>query len=215
MRGDMNRTLRRAQFPPDMPKPVADRVAIFERLRVEQREHDAHLAQLQQDRASAEHTHIAALAEALRAGTPEPDNGEVITDLDQRISAAEQRKKALAAALRDAFDDVCDAIDAHRESWTADLDRQEAKARKAYAEAVEQLALTRRAVSEILAVRAWLDPEYGFPQRPWYRVGDYVLRALIRPNGEPYGISGVLDALRADAAKPKPDKDSLVLADAQ
>lgn len=156
------------------------------------------LREVKLDRAQSADTD--SLAEAIRAGGPEPKGSPQTEKIEKEIAATQRREAALAAAVRSERDSFLTAVETRRPKWTAELAAREADARQAYATSIESLAAARQ---QWLAQRAYVAWLHDFPADVRLRLPEPPVR-VAGTNQEPLPLSALLDALRAETAPPKP-----------
>lgn len=178
-------------------KPVAD---VYAELREQERRAAARYAELQEARSRAMQADRQALADAKRAGKPDPGY-DAVTKADEAIDAQRRELEALEVAVDDQRGELVAAVAKYRGDYAKRIDGQTAQARKRYAEAVEALAEAHAQLADAASVRLWLD---GFPESTRWRPALVRVASLRTPAGEPYDVASVLDGLREHAEPPQP-----------
>lgn len=137
----------------------------------------------------------ATFAKALKDETKEPESK--IASLDKEIEACERRFLALEEAIDASIGDLIAVADECRDTWTERVLEQIAEVKDEYAGAIEGVA---QASDAFLASLSLLSFVRGFPEtEPTYRVRGSHVAGLRAPNGDPYWLGEVLQALREDA----------------
>jgi len=172
--------------------------AIYERLTSEYRSTRLLLQTLGVERQAALESDREGHAKALREGKSEPDAGGV-GKVDTKIETAKRKLDALELAIDESEDELIALVEAKNPRWlNANAQEQETK-RKAYAEAIEQLAQAREELAVSRATERWLR---DFPRRERKpRVVLWPLPGLRNElNQEPLAWESLLACFRADAA---------------
>jgi hypothetical protein len=176
----------------------------YEELKKERRVTETRLRSLRGERERAVLRDREALADAIRDGKADP-GGKQVEKIEKEIRACTRRLEALEIALDDAEDDLLAEVDEHRDGWASDVEPALEAAREEYTQAVESLASARRKVSAKYALLRWVRL---FPEEEMsYRVRSSYVSDLKGPNGDPYMIDQVVQALRDDAqARPEVER---------
>jgi hypothetical protein len=187
-------------------KELEEAVDAYEKLKRERKVTNSRLAGLTREREKAIEADRRALAKAIKEGKRDPGN-KAIERIEKEIQACNRRLEALEEALDDAEGDLIAVVDEHREAWVEEAEAAHLEAREAYAEAVEELSLSRTVLAERFSLYSWVkhfpDEELGTLS---YRVRDSYLPGLLASWGDPYTFTDVLVALREDA-QGRPDGD--------
>ena len=185
-------------------KKAADEYA---RLRAELATEHRLLSEHEEQRHQAEEADRQALADARRAGKPDPGQAK-LQEAEAAIVDSRRRVEALTLAVADSRRDLVATVEAQRQEWQRQLDAKVAEAAAAFASAVEAVAFTHEALAEATTVSIWLR---GFPNsrlKPATRTAR--VEALVSRNGSPESWPVVLAALRdhavAVAAQPEAPK---------
>lgn len=183
-------------WPADTPTALDPLRADDERITAQRRETVAALQNAMRRETTAPQADARAVAEAARNGLPLPTETEV-----EKVAAEVIRLRGHLNGLdlaRDRMrDDIVVAVEAHRVGWRAGMVAADDAARAEYAAAVEALDAARAKVDACRADLRWLD---RFPERV-NRVVQTPPLAL--PAGD-VEWAQILDALRADTARPAP-----------
>lgn len=140
-----------------------------------------------------------ALAEAIRAGKPEPSEKQA-DKLRQKIAQAERRRDALDLAAR-AINEELPALFAERmDPWRDDVETAIAQARERIGEQVAALRGTVRLLVTLRSGRKWLR---NFPA-PYRGGGDLQVPLAGLANREPVAAGRLLDALEELSKPPAP-----------
>jgi hypothetical protein len=114
----------------------------------------------------------------------------------EQIVATKSRYDALKDTVSDAEIAIRDEIKTNREKWLAAETAATEKARRAYAEGVEALAVKGDELAARQSLVRWLET----PGRPFNEIPAKVhSRILLKPNGTPLEFAKLVDALRQDA----------------
>lgn len=183
-------------FYEDHPKvrPVARKLT---ELRGEAERAERELRALEDDRQAAVNADRQAVADALRAGKPAPDETRIAA-ADTAIAAARRRVEALQIAVSDQAATLAASVDRHRDAWLGDVEQRIARGHTDLAGAIETVAAARGSLADLYTLRSWLRGKNA-TSAPRFLSHIDGLQTLA---GEPMPWPIVEQALRALAAPP-------------
>jgi hypothetical protein len=165
------------------------------------RERDEHAAGLEALRAALGEVVDAdrqALADAIRAGKPEPTE-KAADKLREKIAKAERRRDALDLAARAVNEELLAIFGDRMDSWRDDVEARTAQARERVAEQVAALRGSIQLLVSLRSARRWLQ---SFPRPHRGAGGDLQVRVPGMANREPVSAGAVLTALEQLARAP-------------
>jgi len=179
----------------DWPE-LRDRIAEYNRLATEHRAASAALEALLASRPAAIENDRAAYAEAIRAGKADPGESN-LSKLNTRVTSANRKAEALAAAVQSTARDIAAAVEGRRAALLHDVDQALGEDRDALAHAVTAWVAARTRLDQHRALRSWIDL---FPGRTkWIPTVTTPVRGFDTANGEPLSFPELAQALHADA----------------
>lgn len=182
--------------PPGRWSELDDVAATHRRLMQDRRVTSTRLGGLRGERERAADQERAQLAKALKEDKAPPKLTKV-EKIDRDIVVCEQRLAALEEAIEDSVNDLIAVVDENRDAWSTEVLGTVAEAQQEYAAAIEEVA---QASDSLLSEISLLSFLRGFPEtESSYRIRGSHVAALRSPNGDPYWLGEVLQALREDA----------------
>lgn len=175
-------------------KPFEKARETLERLRQEQHQTAAKLAQLRADRETAITRDRDAVARSYLDRKAKP-NTDAVARIDTQIASVTRDAEALDTALDLAEAGLVETVEQHRQEWIAEQEQTVETARLALRAAVEQYLTARQ---ERAAEQALLRLIRSFPNKG-YSVVDAPLAGLHGPHGGPHQWAQTEAALLADA----------------
>jgi hypothetical protein len=193
------------EIPPSF-RPLGELAGKRDRLRQAERAAAAELRRLDVELAKAVELDRKAYADRLSrdidAKSPGAKEQEKVR---AKIDETKARRNALVLAVQDADGEIDAEIAASRAKWLAAETAAAEKARRAYAEAVEALAVKGDELAARQNLVRWIET----PGRPFKEIPAKVQsRILLKPNGNPLEFAKLIDALREDA-KPADEREDL------
>jgi hypothetical protein len=179
----------------DFPE-LSEASEAYQRILQERTVTQKRLTSLQRDREAAIEKDRVALAKAIAAGDPDPQDGKVVK-VEKEIAACERRLQALEIALDDAEAHLIVTVDDNRAAWVEQARSSLEDELYAYTQSVEALAASRFEVALASSLLAWLS---GFPEtESSFRPRAQFVAHLPGPHSDPYLFADVIEALRKDA----------------
>ncbi len=197
-------------LPPEIEHPLIEQAAA-EYLKLTGNLADAQvkLAELEENRRRSVAADREAHATAIRAGKPDP--GEPKTKLaDAEILVLNRRREALEVAVGQARRELITTVGEHRAAWQKTIAKRRAQRQEQAATALEQLTAALDALASAVGLEDWLETFTATPERALWHPSRFASRVpgVTSPNGDPYGVSEILAALRTlvdpPASKPAP-----------
>lgn len=150
-------------------------------------------------RKAADVDHLQAAAIAFAAGQRDPGT-PAATALDKRIADAERRAQVANAAVRSAYVALRDAVEEHRDDWTADLDLQQQAAAAEVNAALDQVLPLLARVGHLRRVSALVE---DLESRRAYNKGASVSSVALPGLSTTMPVPTLLDSIVAEAS-PRP-----------
>ncbi|MDP9224213.1 MAG: hypothetical protein M3P18_10220 [Actinomycetota bacterium] len=193
------------EIPPNFP-PLKTLAASHERQSKAHKAAKAELRELEAELVTAAEKDRRAFADRLAKDVSAKNPGEREQEkVRAKITETKARRDALKDTVSDAEQALEDEIKANYEKWLASEAAAAEKARRAYAEAVEALAVKGDELAARQTLVRWLET----PGRPYKEVPAKVhSRILLKPNGTPLEFAKLVDALREDA-KPADEREDI------
>jgi hypothetical protein len=159
------------------------------------------LAALEREHPAAKQADDKAYADAIRADKTPPDPAAQEKSL-AAIDDARRHLDGLDVAVANAWQELIDTVEQHRDGYHAKLKQRVGRARAAYGKRLAALAEARGEIAHAQATSAWLE---GFPEQSRWMPSRYVARLpdLQTPAGEAYPVDAVLGALAGLAEPPE------------
>ena len=185
-------TLTPFQLPPESKlwpevQPLAKE---YRKLVGDRRAAQQQLGQLEDAHVRAVESDKVAYAQALREGKPDPGN-KAVEKLNKERANTRRTIESLEVAILEVEAELEDAIEAQKAGQSERIQAEIEEACVVYAAAIDELAVARQSLAEIVAMRHFLKE---FPERGYKPAGWPVFK-LQAPSGDPYDFGRVSDAL--------------------